>query len=123
MKYTDTHEWIALDQKEGIATVGITDYAQKELGDVVYIEFPKVGNNISMGEEVIILESTKAAIDLYSPVSGSIVAINDQLRETPEKINLSPTKEGWLYKIRITNPSEYEGLMDEASYQQLISGD
>lgn len=123
MKYTDTHEWIKLDEKTGIAVVGITDYAQKELGDLVYIEFPTIGEALIAGDEIIILESTKAAIDLYTPLTGQVVEINSDLQDAPERINSDPTGEGWLYKIKLADFTEYKDLLDESAYQQLISGD
>jgi len=118
MKFTSTHEWI--DTANHIATIGITDYAQKELGDIVYVELPKVGSQLKAGEEAVVLESTKAAVDLYSPLSGEVIEVNQTLREKPENINLSPSKQGWLFKIRISNPKEVDQLMDETAYNDLI---
>lgn len=120
MKYTDTHEWVALEA--GIATVGVTEYGQRELGDVVYVELPKLPKQVHIGDEVIILESTKAAIDLYTPVTGEIIEVNTLLRERPELVNTDPLQEGWLYKVKITKKEEYTALLDESDYQQLISG-
>lgn len=110
MKYTKTHEWIAAEND--IGTVGITDYAQKELGDVVYVELPTVGKQVQAGMEIAVLESTKAAADLYSPVSGEIVEVNTKLSEQSDLINQSPLSEGWVYKIKIKDLAEYQALSD-----------
>ncbi len=118
MKYTESHEWIAVDGQVG--TVGVTDHAQKELGDIVYIELPQIGKKVKQGEEAVVLESTKAAADVYSPVSGKIVAINDKLKESPEEVNVSPESHGWLFKIELSDPNELIALMDQSTYQTLI---
>ncbi|NGX43466.1 MAG: Glycine cleavage system H protein [Chlamydiae bacterium] len=117
MKFTETHEWIEVEN--GIGTVGVTDYAQGELGDIVYVELPKVGKAVNAGEEAAVLESTKAAADTYTPVSGKIVEVNTALGNTPELINGSPEKEGWIYKIELSNPQELDSLMDAEKYSQL----
>jgi glycine cleavage system H protein len=119
MKFTESHEWI--DIQNDIGVVGITQYAQKELGDIVYVELPKVGNNVNAGEEAAVLESTKAAADVYSPVSGTILEINDALLNTSNLINKFPETKGWLFKIKINNPAELEALLDVKSYQALVS--
>lgn len=118
MKYTESHEWINLEDKVG--TVGVTDYAQKELGDVVYVELPEVGKEINAGDEVAVLESTKAAADIYSPVSGKIAAVNELLNDSPEEINSSPMDSGWLYKIELTKSDELDALMDEEQYLKTV---
>lgn len=118
MKYSQSHEWVNV--KEGIAHVGISDFAQKELGDVVYVELPVVGHQVKAGEEAVVLESTKAAVDIYSPVSGKILSINESLRENPETVNQSPETKGWLYTIQLTNPSELDALMDASAYQAFV---
>lgn len=118
MKYTKSHEWAELSGNA--ATVGITTYAQAELGDVVYVELPTVGQKVSAGSEVAVLESTKAAVDIYAPLSGTVTEVNLLLREYPEKINESAEKEGWLYRLEISNPAEYEGLLDAKAYESLI---
>lgn len=118
MQFTKTHEWVAVEKD--VATVGITDYAQKELGDIVYVELPKVGHTVRAEEEIAVLESTKAAVDLYSPLSGEIVAANESLKEFPEKINGSPEQEGWLFKIKVTRPDELKKLLDKKTYLNLI---
>lgn len=118
MKYTESHEWIVLEGNVGV--VGITDYAQKELGEIVYVELPKVGAKIKAGEEACVLESTKAAADIYSPVSGKVIAVNESLKSNVQKINQSAEKEGWLFKIELADKNEYTNLMGSAEYQNLI---
>lgn len=119
MKFTETHEWI--DVKDGIGTIGVSDYAQKELGDIVYIELPKVGKTVKAGEEAAVLESTKAAADVYAPVSGRIIEVNTALSSASELVNKSPQKEGWLFKIQLQSPQELDQLMDSKDYQSKFS--
>lgn len=114
MKFTQSHEWIQVEG--GFGTVGITDYAQSELGEVVYVELPALGKHIKAGMEVAVLESTKAAADIYAPVSGEIVEINQKLGDFIHQINASAQNEGWLFKIRLTDPKELESLLDQESY-------
>lgn len=118
MYYTASHEWV--DVKGEIATIGITDHAQKELGDIVYVELPSLGHQVEAGQEVVVVESTKAAIDLYSPLSGEIVEINTALREYPEKVNTAPESEGWLVRLKLAEPKELSSLLDKAAYERLI---
>jgi len=118
MKFTESHEWI--DVNDGVGTVGVTDYAQKELGDIVYVELPEVGKTLNAGEDAAVLESTKAAADIYAPVSGEIVEVNDVLNDASETINDSPEKEGWIFKIKLSNPEELNKLMDLEQYQSTI---
>lgn len=120
MKFAESHEWI--EESQDNATVGISQFAQKELGDIVYVELPEVGREIQIGNEVAVLESTKAASDVYSPVSGVITEVNLKLRDAPELINQSPENEGWIYKIKLTNPAELEKLMTQEKYLQTING-
>lgn len=115
MKFTETHEWI--DVKDGIGTVGITNYAQKELGDIVYVELPKIGSEVRKGQEAAVLESTKAAADVYAPVTGKIIEHNLALKEAPELVNQSPHQEGWLFKLSLKDPQEFDSLIDKESYQ------
>ena len=117
MKYTETHEWIAIDQERGI--VGISNHAQKEIGEIVFVPLPSVGQKIEAGEEVAVLESTKAAADIYSPVSGEVVEINPNVVEDPSLLNSSPEKEGWLFKIAFSRLSELDTLLDHLQYFQL----
>lgn len=118
MKYTQSHEWIAVEGDT--ATVGITDHAQKELGDIVYVELPIEGHTVKQGEEIIVLESTKAAVDIYTPVSGEITAVNTSLREYPEKVNHTAESEGWLFKIKMHKTQELDPLMDADTYHTYI---
>ena len=114
MHFTDTHEWINLDGD--IGTVGITDYAQKELGDIVYIELPTIGAAVKASQEAVALESTKAAADVYSPVSGTIVEVNNKLAEQTELVNNAPEGEGWLFKVKLKDLQELNALMDTSTY-------
>ncbi len=114
MKFSKSHEWIKTHLDQG--TVGVTEHAQKELGEIVYVELPKIGKAVKAGEEVAVLESTKAAADVYSPVSGTIVEINQTLQDQPELINKSAEDNGWIYKIQLNQPSELNALMDEKTY-------
>ncbi len=116
MKYTESHEWVRLEG--ALATVGITDYAQKELGDIVYVELPAIGHSVQAGDEVVVLESTKAAVDIYTPVSGEIAEVNTSLRESPEKVNASAEGEGWLFKIKLSQPEQLEAFLDEKGYHK-----
>lgn len=120
MNFTDSHEWIKKDGST-VGIVGVTQYAQKELGDIVYVELPRVGKSVKKGEEAAVLESTKAAADVYSPISGTILEVNELLRESPELINQSPENQGWIFKIQLSDPKELEGLLDQQGYQKMIS--
>ncbi len=119
MRFTESHEWVKVS--EGEATIGITEYAQGELGEVVYVELPEVGREIKAGEEAAVLESTKAAADAYSPLTGTITAVNEALSDEPELLNHSPEIQGWLFKIKMSDPSEYDNLMDEEAYNKIIA--
>ena len=118
IRFTQEHEWIRVE--DGIGTVGITDYAQKQLGDVVFVELPSVGTAVSKGEAAAVVESVKAASEVYAPVSGEVTAVNDGLVEGPELVNAEPMDGGWFMKIRLTDESELESLMDEQAYQDLL---
>jgi glycine cleavage system H protein len=115
--YTEAHIWVHVDDDD-IATVGITDFAQSELGDVVFVELPELEAEVTAGDEISVVESVKTASDIPSPVSGEIVAVNTLLGETPELINSSPYDKGWIFKIRITNSSELEDLLNAAEYTE-----
>lgn len=115
MKFTKTHEWVERDGD--VATVGVTNYAQSQLGDIVYVELPKIGMKVKQGEEASVLESTKAAADVYSPVSGTITEVNKELTEKAELVNSSPEKNGWLFKVRLSDISELDSMMDETEYK------
>lgn len=121
MKFTDSHEWIEMETEE-VGRVGITPYAQKQLGDIVYVELPIVQKQVNAAQEVAVLESTKAAADIYSPVSGTILEVNTKLNQAPELVNQSPEQEGWLYKIQLSKPAELDLLMEKTDYQALING-
>ncbi|KAI8906289.1 glycine cleavage system protein H, partial [Gorgonomyces haynaldii] len=112
-RFTKDHEWVSY--KDGVGTFGISDYAQKALGDVVYVEVPSVGDHVSQKDAIGVVESVKAASDVYAPISGEIVEINESLAEEPSKINQSPL--GWIAKIKLSNPDELKELMDEAQYK------
>ncbi|MES2625126.1 MAG: glycine cleavage system protein GcvH [Pseudomonadota bacterium] len=113
--YTAAHVWLHLDD-EGIATVGITDYAQSELGDVVFVELPELNSEISAGDEISIVESVKTASEIYAPVSGEVLAVNETLKDTPELINSSPYDKGWILKIQMTDTGELEELLNASEY-------
>ncbi len=118
MRFTDSHEWVRLNGK--MATVGVSAYAQGELGDIVYVELPKVGRFIKKGDDAAVLESTKAAADVYSPIDGEIVEVNERLKTESGLINLSPEEEGWIFKLSIKDLSQWEDLMDLNTYHQMI---
>ena len=116
LKYVASHEWLRLED-DGTITVGITEHAQDLLGDVVYVELPEVGANITVDEEIAVVESVKAASDVYAPISGDVIAINENLEDNPEVINADPYGEGWLYKMKAANIEDYEGLLSAEEYE------
>ena len=116
--FTEDHEWIRVEG--GIATVGITDYAQEQLGDLVFVELPQNGRSLKKGETAVVVESVKAASDVYAPVDGEVVEANDELSADPALVNNSATGDGWLWKMRLADESQLEGLMDEAGYKSHI---
>ncbi len=117
-RYTREHEWIEIDGPNG--TIGITDYAQNSLGDIVFVEAPKVGATLEAGKTFGSVESVKAVSDLYSPVSGTVTAVNEELNNTPEKINTAP-HESWIVKVKLSKPSEVDALLTAADYDKFIS--
>jgi glycine cleavage system H protein len=117
LKYTKSHEWVRLEG-DGVAAVGITDHAQELLGDLVFVELPEVGVELGAGAECAVVESVKAASDVYSPVSGEVVEVNETLAEAPETINQDAYEAGWIYRIRLTDPGEMDALMDGDSYAE-----
>jgi glycine cleavage system H protein len=119
-RYTEDHEWIGLDGD--VATIGITEFAQEQLGDVVFVELPEIGKRFAKGDEAAVVESVKAAAEVYAPVSGEIVAINDLLVDDPALVNVSPTANGWFVKIRISDAAELDGLMDQDAYAKFVEG-
>jgi glycine cleavage system H protein len=118
-RYTKEHEWV--NAKDGVATVGITDYAQNELGDVVFVELPKVGAKIETGKSFGTVESVKAVSEIYAPAAGEVVEANGDLHNTPEKINSDPHGGAWLIKVRLANPAEIGSLMDAKAYEAFIA--
>jgi glycine cleavage system H protein len=116
--FTREHEWIRVDGD--IATVGISDHAQTALGDIVFAEVPEAGKTLAKGQEAAVVESVKAASDVYAPVGGKVVEGNAALGDDPELINRDPEGEGWFFKLRLDNPGEVDGLMDEASYREWV---
>ena len=120
LKYSKEHEWIRMDD-EGNATVGITDHAQELLGDMVYVELPEVGDSVATGDETGVVESVKAASDIYAPLSGEILEVNEELADTPENVNSEPYESGWLYKMSVENESDLDGMLTADEYAELIA--
>lgn len=119
-RYTEDHEWVRIEGD--LAVVGITDYAQEQLGDLVHIELPDIDREVERGEDAAVIESVKAAGDVKSPVSGTVVEVNEALEDDPSLINSDPTGDGWVYKLTLSDASELDSLMDEAAYQAFIAG-
>lgn len=117
LKYASTHEWISVNE-DGLVTVGISDHAQEALGDIVFVELPEAGANVNSKEEVAVVESVKAASDIYSPLTGEVVEINESLLDSPETVNASPYELGWFFKIRMENEAELDDLMNSESYSE-----
>jgi glycine cleavage system H protein len=122
LKYTKEHEWVRIDD-DGHAIVGITDHAQELLGDMVYVELPEVGTNVAVEDETGVVESVKAASDVYAPVSGEIIEVNEDLVDEPESINSDPYDAGWLYKVELANESDLDELLTPDEYADLIADD
>ena len=119
MKYTAEHAWARAD--DNIVTVGITDFAQEQLGDLVFVELPTEGVEVAAGQEVVVIESVKAAGDIKSPISGTIVEINKSLLDSPEQVNDDPTGGGWFYRIKVRSTSDLDRLLDESEYETIVS--
>ena len=117
--FTSEHEWIRVEGDTG--TVGVTNHAQEELGDVVYIELPEVGTRFSKGDDVVVIESVKAASEAYAPVDGEILDVNTALEDAPETVNADAEGEGWMFTIKIDDPSQLEGLMDRDAYEASVA--
>ena len=117
--YTEDHEWVEVDGD--IGTVGISEYAQGQLGDIVFVETPDEGKELTKGDDVAVVESVKAASDVYSPVSGTVIEGNDALADTPELVNEDPEGDGWFFKITLSDPSEVESLMNDSAYAEFVS--
>ncbi len=120
LRYTRDHEWIRVEGSVG--TVGISDYAQQQLGDVVFVELPEVGREVKKGEQAAVVESVKAASEVYAPVSGRVVEANARLGEEPELVNRDPEGEGWFFRLELADPAELETLMDEEAYRAYVAG-
>jgi glycine cleavage system H protein len=120
VQYTNEHEWIRVEGDVG--TIGITNYAQEQLGDVVFVDVPQVGRKVAKGESIAVVESVKAASDIFAPVSGEVVEANAALTDSPGDVNAEPMGKGWFFKIRLSNKSELDGLMDEAAYNAFVKG-
>ena len=118
LKYTDDHEWVSIN--DGVATIGITDFAQSELGDIIFVEFPDTGMSINQKDSVGTLEAVKTVADIYSPVTGEVIEINDNLESSPELINEDPYEKGWILKIKISNKDELDSLLSNSDYEKMI---
>lgn len=116
LKYTRDHEWLRLED-DAVVTIGITDHAQAQLGDLVFVEVPETGTSLGAGDAAAVVESVKAASDVYAPVAGEVVGANEQLDESPELVNNDPFGEGWIYKLRVENPDALDELMSAADYE------
>lgn len=121
IRYVETHEWVRLD--DGQAVVGISDHAQDALGDVVYVELPDIGATVGQGDEIAVVESVKAASDIYAPLAGSVVAVNQALEDSPELVNESPYGEGWFFTIAVDNVADADALLTAQEYQQICEAD
>lgn len=119
LNYAESHEWLRLES-DGTAVIGISDHAQDALGDVVYVELPDIGAQIDAGAEVAVVESVKAASDIYSPVTGEILMINEALEDQPDLVNSSPYADGWLFCVRLDNPEELNSMLDADAYQSVV---
>ncbi len=122
LKYLSSHEWVRVEA-DGTATIGITDHAQDLLGDVVFVELPEVGSELNAGEEAGVVESVKAASDIYSPISGEVIAINEGLEESPDLVNSEPYDEGWFFKVKLADQSELETLLDAEAYANVCEAE
>ena len=120
VKFTEDHEWIRVEGDTG--TVGITDYAQEQLGDVVYVELPEIGRQVEKGKDMAVVESVKAASEVYAPVTGTVTGVNSKLAAEPATVNSAAMGDGWFVQIKLSNPSELDKLMDEAAYKKYVEG-
>ena len=119
-RFTDQHEWVRVEGGEG--TVGITRYATEQLGDVVFVELPKLGQSIAKGAEAAVVESVKAASEIYAPVGGTVTAVNEALNGDPAKVNADPEGEGWFFKLKLSDAAEFSALMTKAQYDEYVKG-
>ena len=120
LRFTTEHEWIRLEGD--LAVVGITDYAQSQLGEVVYVERPEIGRQVEKGKEAAVVESVKAASEVYAPASGEVAEVNEAIAADPAKVNADPMGEGWFIKLRLADPKELDGLLDEEAYKRFVEG-
>lgn len=120
VRFTRDHEWVRI--ADGIAVVGITNYAQEQLGDVVFVELPEVGRTAQAGDQIAVVESVKAASEIYAPLGGKVVAVNNDLPQTPEAVNADPMGKGWFFKMTLDSPGDADGLMDSQAYDAYIAG-
>lgn len=117
--FTEDHEWVRVE--DGVAVIGITDYAQEQLGDLVFVELPEKGQSLAKGDTAVVVESVKAASDVYAPADGEVTEANEALASDPSLVNSAPTGDGWLWKMKLSDESALEGLMDEAAYNETIA--
>jgi len=122
LRYARSHEWVSAPE-DGVVTVGISDFAQDQLGDVVFVELPDVGRQVAAGEALAVVESVKTASDIYAPLAGEVVAVNDALEDAPEAINEAPYEGGWLFKLRVDDAAAWDGLLDAAGYEAVAEAD
>ena len=122
LRYARTHEWARLEE-DGTVTVGITDHAQNALGDVVFVEQPEVGEPVAAGEEAGVVESVKAASDIYAPISGTVVAVNEALEEAPEKVNEDPYGDGWFFRLEPDDPADLDDMLDAEGYGEMLENE
>ncbi|MFO7578153.1 MAG: glycine cleavage system protein GcvH [Pelovirga sp.] len=121
LKYTEEHEWVLIE--DDIVTIGISDFAQHQLGDVVFVELPEIGDSLEAGKPFGVVESVKAVSDVYAPVSGEVIEVNSDLPDEPELLNSSPYEDGWMVKLKLNDPAELDDLMDAAAYQEFVEED
>ena len=122
LKYATSHEWVR-NEGDGIVTVGITEHAQELLGDIVFVELPEVGETVSTGDDVAVAESVKAASDIYAPITGEVVEVNEDLEDSPELVNSDAFGDGWMFKVKLEDASELDGLLDAEGYANSIDED
>lgn len=120
VRYTEDHAWVEIDD-EGVATVGISDYAQEQLGDIVYVQLPDIGRDVVQGEDAVMIESVKTTGEVKCPIGGRVIEVNEALAESPQRVNEAPLDDGWLYKLEPTDESEFEDLMDNDDYDDFVS--
>lgn len=121
LKYSKQHEWVA--NEDSVAIIGITDYAQDQLGEIVYVELPSVGDKVSKDDPFGVVESVKAVSDIYAPISGTVVEVNEELPESPETVNEDPYGDGWLIKVRVSDAAELDDLMDSEEYEEMVAAE